>query len=263
MPEPTTEPTVVEPETTTALEAGPYAPLPIVRDMALRITEMLPSAAALGPVGALALAQVAVALELNPFTGELWAWKNKDKTITLMVGIKGLRRAAHAQARLEGGHYQSFLSLPSEDDLEGVKLNPGDIVRCCTVTVWTDATVRTFELTGIPTEFEGIGICRAGDRTRMEKLAAARKRAEADALKQAFDLPVAFSIEEPGAPQQFLPTVGTNGKEKVPAVIIEDVRSQPPEQEKLPPPQPDPRNPRDDWDAMFNKAEGNPFEEVE
>lgn len=261
MTPPTADPRTPQPIETTALERSRYAPRPIVRDMALRITEMLPSAAELGPTGALALAQVAVALELNPFTGELWAWKNKDGTITLMVGIKGLRRAAHTQAHRQGGHYQAHMRLPTEDELHGVKLNPRDIARCCTVTVWTDATVRTFEITGKPTEFHGIGICRAADKTRMERLAAARKRAEADALKQAFDLPIAFSIQDGGPPQEKLSDWEQNGQKS--RLSGEDpLDDQPPGgQENLQAHPAPTRNPSQDWDALFNAQGGNPFEE--
>lgn len=200
MTEPTENQVTKAIDATTGLDITPYAPRPAVREMAARITQMLPSAKEVGPAGALALAQVAIALELNPFTGELWAWKNKDGTTTLMVGIKGLRRAAHKQARDQGGHYQLYIRLPTDDELEGVTLNPGDVARACTLTLWTDATVQLFKLTGEPTTFHGLGICRGVEKTKMEHALAARKRAEADAIKQCFDLPVAFSVEEAGQP---------------------------------------------------------------
>ena len=44
-----------------------------IQEMATRITNMLPGAKEIGPVGALALAQVARSLGLNPFIGEIWA----------------------------------------------------------------------------------------------------------------------------------------------------------------------------------------------
>lgn len=249
------------PETTTALDATPYAPLPAIREMTQRIISMLPSAKDLGYSGALALAQVAVALQLNPFTGELWAWKNKDGTITLMVGIKGLRRAAHTQARLEGGFYQPHHRLPTEDELQGVTLRKGDFARACTVTVWTRETRPYYEATGHAVEFHGLGICRASERTKMEKVLAARKRAEADALKQAFDLPIAFSIQEGGPPQEILPAVGTNAAKHGHLQLLDDHSGPTPDQENLQTDPTQPRSPSQDWDALFHEAGGNPFEE--
>lgn len=181
-----------EPET----DLARYGQREAVRELADRCAAMLPSVADVGKAGALALAQVAISLGLNPLTGELWLIPRKDGTYSVFTGIKGLRRAARQQAEADNGYYDVRFRMPSEDEIEGLTRGEGDVLRAADLYVWTDRTRQTYQLTGKPTIFSGLGIYRAGEPTRMEPLQVARKRAEADALKQAFDLPVGFEGPE-------------------------------------------------------------------
>ena len=66
----------------------------------------------------------------------------------------------------------------------------------------------------------GYGVCRKGDSTKMEHLQCAMKRAEADALKRAYDLPFAVTEFETVMPET-LATVTIEDDE----VTAEDERS--------------------------------------
>jgi hypothetical protein len=169
-----------------------YADREQVRELADRLSVMLPSVKQVGKVGALALAQTAVSLGLNPLVGELWAIPSGDN-FTIMAGIKGLRRAARIQAERDHGMYTVFFRVPRAEEIDGLTVNAGDVVRACDVTVSGDRARMFLEQVGKVPVFTGIGIYRNGEKSRMSPLACARKRAESDALKQAFDLPLAFS----------------------------------------------------------------------
>ena len=175
-----------------SLEA--YGDLAQVREMTKRLLAMLPSAKDLGPAGAGALAQTSLAMGLNPFVGEVWAIPQSGGTYAIMVGIKGLRAKAHAQARQDNGYYTVHIRSVREDEIEGMQINPGDIVRACDLYVSGDRARRHFEFIGKVLPFTGIGVYRSGERTKMNPLQVARKRAEAEAIKMAFDVPLSFAL---------------------------------------------------------------------
>ena len=178
------------------IELEGYGDREQIRELQDRLMKMLPGAKTVGPVGALALAQVAISLNLNPLTGEIWAIPQSGGTFAIMTGIKGLRRAAHSQARRENGFYQAEQRLPTAEEIDGVTLGAGDIARACDVYVFTDRSLAFMQVTHKPLSFTGLGIYRSGERTKMEPVLVARKRAEADALKQAFDLPFANDYQD-------------------------------------------------------------------
>ena len=188
-----------------AAKSGPHALTQYgsraeISEMATRLTQMLPGVKKLGNTAALALAQVALRMGLNPFVGEIWAIPNKEGTFSLMTGIKGLRRAAHQQADVDGGFYTVYFRHCTEEELDGMTTHQGDIVRACDL-IRSGRRARSYlELTHTLPRFTGIGIYRAGEATRMQPLMVARKRAEADALKQAFDLPL-VAMEEQEQPE--------------------------------------------------------------
>jgi len=173
-----------------------------IREMAQRLTQMLPNAKQLGATGALALAQVAIALDLNPLTGEVWAIPQQGGTFAIMAGIKGLRRAARVQAEAGGGTYYVDQRLATDEETQGTTLAKGDIARACDVYVLTEKTLALAEITGKPVMFTGLGIFRGKEKSRMEPVMVARKRAEADGLKQAFDL-AALTDYEPEPPTEW------------------------------------------------------------
>jgi len=166
------------------------------QDVALlqkRIMAMLPQVAKIGHDAAFGLAQVSLAMGLNPFIGEIWAIPVKGGGYTISGGIKGMRRSARRESKSDGGMYVVELRLPTPDEIDGLLINKGDIVRACDIFISGRRATAFREITGKIPVFTGIGIYRNGESTRMNPLQCCRKRAEADALKQAFDLPLAYS----------------------------------------------------------------------
>ena len=163
-----------------------------VREMTTRLTAMLPSVKELGRSGAMALAQASLAMGLNPFIGEVWAIPQRGGTFAIMVGIKGLCRKAHQQAAADGGMYSVHIRTVDADEIEGLQINKGDIVRACDLFVSGTRATAHHALTGQVPRFTGIGVYRNGEKTQMNPLQVARKRAEAEAIKQAFDVPLSF-----------------------------------------------------------------------
>lgn len=164
-----------------------------IREMMSRIRQMVPNADKIGDDGCLALAQASIALELNPFIGEIWAIPQGGGKFALSPGIKGLRKKARQQ-----GKYQVTLRPATPEELGGVKMNPGDIARACDLYMMTPHALEVLRLTGRAVMFTGLAIIRSDDKTKMEHVQCVRKRAEADALKQAFDLSALGTyVEEP------------------------------------------------------------------
>jgi hypothetical protein len=174
------------------VELAAYGELEQVREMTRRLLVMLPSAKELGPAGAGALAQASLAMGLNPFIGEVWAIPQRGGTYAIMVGIKGLRAKAHEQAKADDGMYTVVYRIPRAEEIEGLQINKGDIVRACDLVVSGKCARRHFEFTQEVPRYTGIGVYRNGESTKMNPLQVARKRAEADAIKQAFDVPLSF-----------------------------------------------------------------------
>jgi hypothetical protein len=116
-----------------------------VKELSDRILKMLPGVRQLGEAGALALAQVAYSMGLNPFTGEVWAIPIKDKStgrvvgFSIMAGIKGLRRAAKIQAKENGGIYPFYrpsFRLMTDEEKELADLKKGDKGLVCELEVF-------------------------------------------------------------------------------------------------------------------------------
>jgi hypothetical protein len=166
-----------------------YGGRPEIREMADRLLVMLPQVKDLGRAGAMALAQVSLAMGLNPFIGEIWAIPQKGGTFAIMPGIKGLRRKAREWCEERRARYHVFLRPASVDEIEGYALNTGDIVRACELTIIDSFALELLKATGQQLVYTGIGVYKTGEYTKMNPLQVARKRAEADAIKQAFDVP--------------------------------------------------------------------------
>lgn len=169
-----------------------------VRELSDRISAMLPSVRVIGQSGALALAQVAYSMGLNPFTGEIWAIPQKNRSgqvvgFSLMTGIKGLRRAAKEQARQVGGvfpYYRPQFRMLTEEEKELVNLLDGDRALVCELEIILPPEHHWYKQNEHKRFIvEGLGIVRAGTPSKMEPAQLVRKRAEADALKIAFDIP--------------------------------------------------------------------------
>jgi hypothetical protein len=162
-----------------------------VRELAERAKRFLPGGAKLTVDEACALAQVALAYNLNPFNGEVWYLKDEKtgRSAGVMVGIKGLRKAARAQSKPFG--YQLGQRNMTPEERKDRKLTDDDVGRICLVYRTDTAVPGT-----LPVPFEGEGVARIGDRLPATKTPVwlADKRAEADSLRKAFDLP--FGVED-------------------------------------------------------------------
>jgi hypothetical protein len=174
-----------------------------IREMAERLRTMMPGTTNLTAGEALTVAQIAVAHQLDPFNGEVWGLKGDNgKWYGVMVGIKGLRKAARNQAVGEGGSFWTEFRRV-EPGAYNVS-RAGAVVYECYLrdTVHVQAWARSIhELTGVGVPYaqavealgpaphvKGVGIAYADERSKMEIHARARKRAEADAIKQRYDL---------------------------------------------------------------------------
>jgi len=164
-----------------------------IRELANRIVRMLPQVKNLGPDGALALAQIAHSMDLNPFTGEVWAIPQRGGSFTIMTGIKGLRRAAKRQAQEMGAiypFYQTKFRMLEEWEKLVSNLNDGDKGLACDIEIILPADHPYYQIHDHQRFIvSGIGIVRKGTNSQMEIGQLVMKRAEADALKRAFDLP--------------------------------------------------------------------------
>lgn len=187
---------------------APWGGKDAVNAMATRLKMSMPGARKLDNPQAMALAQIAIAHELDPFNGEVWFIPGSG----VMVGIKGLRKAARRQLRKEHGgkanFWTDFVRVTSPDEYG---TEDDDLVYECrlrdeaTMDSWGN-TVERFVGLGSPLDAAigyagpapvtvGVGIYKKDESTRMQPNEAARKRAEANALKQRFDVDFAFEVD--------------------------------------------------------------------
>jgi len=176
-----------------------------LKELAERVRIMAPGGAKLTQNEALGLAQGALASGLNPFLGELWMIPGHG----LMTGIKGLRKAARQQ--IVGnfwGEWQQIVALKEREVLgipEGAMafryiLRDSETIRAY-AEGWGHLVAGGVPVAVIPKLLgeqpytEGVGIFLATEKSRMGPAACAKKRAEADALKQRFDIPLVLAEE--------------------------------------------------------------------
>ncbi len=157
-----------------------------VNDLANRIAEFLPQSRALPKDTRLTIAQIAVAHGLDPFLGDIWAIPERDKSngewrttgYRIMIGISAWRRAAHDTGEYWGRRFEKV----SDEEKRWLGAGPNDLaIRCIVMRRKTGQQ---------PIEFDGFGIFRADERSKMNPLQCVRLRAERDALKGAF--PIGF-----------------------------------------------------------------------
>jgi hypothetical protein len=191
-----------------------------IREMAERIQKMMPGTTNLNPTEALTVAQVAVAHGLDPFNGEVWGLKSETgKWYGVMVGIKGLRKNARIQAANEGGTYWTEPPARVDPKKYGQPENAVvyEIYLRDTVTMQaygkslkclTDAGIpyaEAISMIGKAPVWVGVGIATADERSKMGIHARAKKRAEAEAIRQRYDVQfqgaqIADDDDEPDAP---------------------------------------------------------------
>lgn len=181
-----------------------------VGEFAERLRVTLPGANKLSGGEVTALAQLSIAHNLDPFNGEAWMIPGSG----LMVGIKGLRKAAQRQAQAENGSYWTDIIRVEPEKYNAPK---NAIVYECylrdsvTTQAWAKS-INALTTAGIPYKeaiemlgkapvVMGVGIATPDERSKMDHHQRARKRAEADAIKQRYQVDfgdqVTYSDEEP------------------------------------------------------------------
>lgn len=157
-----------------------------VTDLADRLADFLPGARDLPKEARMTLAQIGLMHRLDPFTGEIWAIPQRDRNsgqvigFSIMVGIAGWRASAHRSGEYWGRRFEKC----SEEERGWLGAGPKDLAIKCII-----ARRKTGEH---PVEFDGFGLYRQGERTKMNPLQCVRYRAERDAMKAAF--PISLNI---------------------------------------------------------------------
>lgn len=157
-----------------------------INDLANRIAEFLPQSKQLPKDTRLTIAQIAVAHGLDPFLGDIWAIPERDKSggewhtsgYRIMIGISAWRRAAHDTGEYWGRRFEKV----SDEERMWLGAGKNDLAIKCVV-----MRRKTGQQ---PVEFDGFGIFRADEKSKMNPLQCVRLRAERDALKGAF--PIGF-----------------------------------------------------------------------
>lgn len=180
-----------------------------VLDLTKRLQATIPGGRKLSQDEALSLAQLSVAHGLDPFNGEVWIIPGSG----LMVGIKGLRKSARRAAKDEDGvFWVDFVIVPAND----YNAPEDAIVYECRLrdTVTTQAWAKAVNImttAGVPYKdaaqyagptpvIVGIGIATPNEKSKMPIHQRSRKRAEADAIKQRYDVSLGkttFTADEP------------------------------------------------------------------
>lgn len=159
----------------------------MVEHLARRIKKCVPNGDRLTTDEALALAQIAVSTDLNPFVSEVYYIPGKGPHI----GIEGLRRKASEQST-----YSATVRKMRDEEITEHSLNQGDMGRICEV-FRHDTLAKAVAINKEAGEaiipivpVIGVGIWRKGDQVPMGKSPAwvAAKRAESDGLKKAFNI---------------------------------------------------------------------------
>lgn len=187
-----------------------------VASLADRIKIMVPGGDKLSKNEALALAQVALGTQLNPFLGEVWYIPGKGP----MVGIKGARRLDLEAVQKKGGYTNMELiacdPLEAGATAEQVKANEIAAAFRCEISDSVSSreyqtnlleVIRELRAGGEPDPVKaakdicgnrpitmGWGFSTVPELSKMGKTALARKRAEADALKKRIDIPFGASV---------------------------------------------------------------------
>ena len=181
-----------------------------IRELGDRLVKLMPGGQSLTSSEALAVAQVAVAHNLDPFNGEVWGLKSKDgKWYGVTIGIKGLRKKARDQAASESTTFWTELVLvdPAKYNADKSAIVYECILRdTVTMQAWgksinilTTGGVpykEAIEMLGKAPQVVGFGVATPNERSKMGIHERARKRAEAAAIKQRFDVKFGSGVIE-------------------------------------------------------------------
>lgn len=203
----------------------PYGRRDEIRELVQRLKIMAPGGMQLLDNEALALAQYAYSMGLNPLVGECWFIKASDgRALGMVPGIKGYRRKAQEQANAKGSDYWlEFDEIVNPEERARLHIPDGALAvkarlyemhktqaYANSAKQLADAGAPWKEIRDIIGDkpyVEGISFIKANEMKQLEKgklqmphIQRSRKRAEAHALKQAFHLPFGVQGEAEDAP---------------------------------------------------------------
>lgn len=176
-----------------------------VREMVARLRTMTPGGNRMSDGELAALAQGAIAHGLDPLNGEVWIIPNRG----LMIGVKGLRKKAREQVK--GNFWIDFREITNAEERtrygipQGALAFEARLFDSENILTYTNIAEKMLKagipwasvegMIGTKPYTSGIGVLKAGENTKMERVQCAMKRAEADALKRRFDVPFGMAIE--------------------------------------------------------------------
>lgn len=196
---------------------APFGTRDQVRELAARLKILLPAGGQNLTVAQItALAQASVAHGLDPMNGEIWILAGRDgESHGMMIGIKGLRKKAREQVK--GNFWCDFHEITDPDTKTRYGYTGASLVFECrlfdteTLMTYVGANERLGK-SGLPWETIermvgsrpytlGIGGFTPGEKTKMKPIQVAMKRAEADAIKRRFDVPLGMQVADDDEPQ--------------------------------------------------------------
>jgi hypothetical protein len=182
-----------------------------IKELANRLQKMMPGASRFTESEALTVAQVAISHGLDPFNGEVWGIKYQKNGewvwAGVMVGVKGLRKSA----RRQGNYWTEFrrvepatYNAPASAVVWECHLRDTERVQAYGKSINTLTTsgvpyVEAIKMLGAAPVYIGVGIATPDEHSKMGLHARAKKRAEADAIKQAYDVQFGGAMMENGS----------------------------------------------------------------
>ena len=187
-----------------------------IHAMARRIKLMCKGGDKLREDEALALAQVATVTNLNPFIGEVWYIPGSGP----MIGIAGARRTDQEATKANGGYSTVELIPCPPDEAGATEAEAKDVAAAFRAEITDTAATLEYqkmfvatlaslresgvsdpvgvarEICGPRPKWIGYGFSKKNESTRMSKVQAARKRAEADALKKKIIIPFGAQLAD-------------------------------------------------------------------
>lgn len=160
-----------------------------VKEYERRIFDFLPGGKDLPGDVRMAMAQIAIAHGLDPFLREVWPIPVKKNGqivgYDMFVGISGWRNAAHRTNEYWGRRFERV----SDEERQWLAAGKNDLVIKCIV-----MRRKTGQHAA---EFDGYGVARPDEMSKMNKFQLARLRAERDAMKAAFPIssPIGVSLK--------------------------------------------------------------------
>ncbi len=185
-----------------------------IKELSSRLRLMMPNGTKFTESEALAVAQVSILNKLDPFNGEVWGIKSEKsgEWRGVMVGVKGLRKTARRQADSENSVFWTEFRQVNPPSYGNSKT--GAVVFECvlrdtvSVQAWgkslhilTTAGVpyqEAIKMLGASPAVIGVGMADPSEFSKMSIVQRAKKRAEADAIKQRYD--VSFMGAVSGSP---------------------------------------------------------------